>query len=654
MHGVSMMHSIRAMMAKTTVVLCLLLSFTAQGAEPAGHASGSFVRLFTVGGTVTGLLGSGLTLGDRGAIVPIGGNGSFSLPKLITTNGQKYDVTVVQQPGSPAQLCTVTNGSGTVNGADVNNILVACVAQALSLTSSVPATGSTGVSRAAPMTLNFSAALNAGTVTASTVVLTGPTGSQFPIAVSVSGAQLSVAPTRKLAPFAAYTLSVTTGLRGAGGETLGAPVSVGFTTIDADWQMALRIGSDIGASRDVAVATDGNANALAIWSLQPSVSAGPSLINFNRFTAGSGWSSAAQVGNGGDTTAFRPKVAFDVNGNAFAVWHQFDFAVNHFNILASHYTANAGWDSPVALQSAGVQESVEPQIGVDAQGNALAVWTQSDGIRSRIVSSRFIAGVGWTTSRPVDLGAGSATTGDALDPQIALDARGNALVLWRQFEPSLNRCGVWSNRYTGASDTWGTPVQIGTSDNLEDPDRMPRLLIDTNGNGLAVWRDAVVGVWSNRFAAGGGWQSAELIGNGSVDHPDLAIDARGNAVAVWSQSAGTQQFIWSNRFTSGSGWGMAAQIESVAGGIASRPKVGLDANGAGLVLWQQREGAITALNIWAMRFSTSRFGVPQRISNGAGAAGSQEITFDVNGDALAVWEQSDAADNTSTWANRFE
>ena len=649
-----MMHSIRAMMAKTTVVLCLLSSLTAQGADSGGPDNGSFVRLFTVGGTVTGLVGSGLTLGDRGAMIPIGANGSFSLPKLLTTNGQRYEVTVVQQPSSPTQLCTVANGSGTVNGADVNNILVTCVAQALSLTSSVPATGATGVSRAAPINLNFSAALNAGTVTASTVVLTGPTGSQSPIAVSVSGAQLSIAPTRKLAPLAMYTLSVSTGLRGAGGETLAAPVSVAFTTVDADWQTALKIGTAVGASRDVAISTDRNANALAIWSVQPSVSAGPSLINFNRFTAGSGWSTAAQVGNGGNTTAFRPKVAFDANGNAFAVWHQFDFAVNHFNILASHYTVNAGWDSPVALQSAGVQESVEPQIAVDANGNALAVWEQSDGVRSRIVSSRFTAGAGWSTSRSVDLGAGGAGTGDALEPQIALDAQGNALVLWRQFEPSLNRCGVWSNRYTGASDTLGTPVQIGTSDNLEDPDRMPRLLIDTNGNGLAVWRDAVVGVWSNRFAAGGGWQSAELIGNGSVDHPDLAIDARGNAVAVWSQSAGTQQFIWSNRFTRGSGWGSAAQIESVAGGVASSPKVGLDANGAGLVLWPQREGTITALNIWATRFSTSGFGVPQRISNGAGPAGSEEITFDVNGDALAVWEQSDSADDTSTWANRFE
>src|SRR6185436_11373037 len=38
-----------------------------------------------------------------------------------------YAVTIQTQPTNPAQICTVTNGSGTIAGADVTNVAVACV-----------------------------------------------------------------------------------------------------------------------------------------------------------------------------------------------------------------------------------------------------------------------------------------------------------------------------------------------------------------------------------------------------------------------------------------------------------------------------------------------------------------------------------------------
>lgn len=82
---------------------------------------------YTVGGSVTGLAGSGLVLQNNGTEnLPINGNGPFSFAGTLTS-GSPYDVTVATQPGNPAQHCTVTNGSGTVSGANVNNITVNCV-----------------------------------------------------------------------------------------------------------------------------------------------------------------------------------------------------------------------------------------------------------------------------------------------------------------------------------------------------------------------------------------------------------------------------------------------------------------------------------------------------------------------------------------------
>src|ERR1700704_6498815 len=50
---------------------------------------------------------------------------TFAFP--AQANNTPYDVTIVDQPVIPPQRCTVRNGSGTVNGANVNNVAITCV-----------------------------------------------------------------------------------------------------------------------------------------------------------------------------------------------------------------------------------------------------------------------------------------------------------------------------------------------------------------------------------------------------------------------------------------------------------------------------------------------------------------------------------------------
>ncbi|HMC36202.1 MAG TPA: hypothetical protein VKH65_17420, partial [Myxococcales bacterium] len=74
---------------------------------------------FTVGGTVSGLTGSGLVLRNNGGNnLPIGGNGAFTFTTAIPS-GTTYAVTVLTQPSAPAQTCTLSSASGTVGAANV-------------------------------------------------------------------------------------------------------------------------------------------------------------------------------------------------------------------------------------------------------------------------------------------------------------------------------------------------------------------------------------------------------------------------------------------------------------------------------------------------------------------------------------------------------
>jgi hypothetical protein len=79
----------------------------------------------TIGGTVSGLSGTGLVLQDNGGNnLSVTANGSFTFSTAVASAGA-YDVTVLMQPSNPAQTCEVTDGSGTAS-ADVTNVLVAC------------------------------------------------------------------------------------------------------------------------------------------------------------------------------------------------------------------------------------------------------------------------------------------------------------------------------------------------------------------------------------------------------------------------------------------------------------------------------------------------------------------------------------------------
>lgn len=79
-----------------------------------------------IGGTVTGLLGSGLVLQDDGADnLAVSANGSFAFATSLAS-GMPYGVSVLTPPINPYQDCVIANGTGTTAVSDVTNIVVTC------------------------------------------------------------------------------------------------------------------------------------------------------------------------------------------------------------------------------------------------------------------------------------------------------------------------------------------------------------------------------------------------------------------------------------------------------------------------------------------------------------------------------------------------
>jgi hypothetical protein len=80
---------------------------------------------FTIGGSISGLSGTGLVLQNNGGNnLSMSANGSFTFGAAIA-NGGAYNVTVLTQPANPTEICSVTNGGGSAH-ADVTNVSVTC------------------------------------------------------------------------------------------------------------------------------------------------------------------------------------------------------------------------------------------------------------------------------------------------------------------------------------------------------------------------------------------------------------------------------------------------------------------------------------------------------------------------------------------------
>jgi len=83
---------------------------------------------FTLSGSLSGLAGGSVVLQtNTGSRVTLTANGAFSFPTSLL-DGAAYTVSIATQPTTPAQICTLSHGSGTIAGANVTNIRVACLA----------------------------------------------------------------------------------------------------------------------------------------------------------------------------------------------------------------------------------------------------------------------------------------------------------------------------------------------------------------------------------------------------------------------------------------------------------------------------------------------------------------------------------------------
>lgn len=232
------------------------------------------------------------------------------------------------------------------------------------------------------------------------------------------------------------------------------------------WGVAESIGAVGGGldERDPRVVTDDEGNAIALWEENDPFA--PNVWS-NLAMSGGPWESAKIIGAG----ATAPEIEGRPSGLAIAMWSQAG------RLEAGLYTPGNGWSGlPTVASLVALRESA--QIGIDDIGNAVAVWAQREGTRYDIWANRYLVQSAWLGPEKIE----TDDAGHARRVDLVVNAVGNAVAVWQQSDGT--RENIWANLFVPGGG-WGSATMI-EGDDVGDAE-FPRVAMDDMGRAMAIW-----------------------------------------------------------------------------------------------------------------------------------------------------------------------
>ncbi|MEU4291511.1 hypothetical protein AB0E63_25065 [Kribbella sp. NPDC026596] len=341
-------------------------------------------------------------------------------------------------------------------------------------------------------------------------------------------------------------------------------------------------------------------------------------------------------------------------------------------------TADAHLAAPtwMTANSVSTGDQDAPSIATNRNGYVAVVWEDdrdtdnaTDNVHSEIFIRLFHNGTSVYEKKLSAGGSSGVTNWRHLHPDVGLDDKGNAVVVW-QDDPDGN--GYYNVPYRVVN-TAGTVTASGNANTSADGQQInPRVAVDPDGapSGAAVaftvvWEDIQTGTQPTVRAAGytgpttRAWEVTASTTTGQHDNPDVAVSASGDAIVVWEDDGDANSSYDVGLIRLGRTNGAATLSRRVANantsGQQTHPSVAANFNGDFAVAWESDHTGTAGA--WTRNFTstgTARYADVQ-VATGANAPSigiddqaQTVVGWTVQATTLDVWVRGFGTDGTDT------
>jgi hypothetical protein len=332
--------------------------------------------------------------------------------------------------------------------------------------------------------------------------------------------------------------------------------------------------------------------------------------------------------------ASEPQIAVDADGDAVFTWR------SSSNRIQTRARSSAGVLGPIQTLSRAGQDTMLPQVAVDTDGDAVFTWENitTGRIQARARSSAGVLGPIQNLSR-----AGETSS----QPQVDVEADGdNAVFTWVGAEANT-RIKARARSSAGVL----SPIQTLSAAG-QDASNPQVASDDSDGDAVFTWQrwdgssvDCCYRIQARARSVSGVLSSTETISSAGqhAQLPQVGLDAGGNAVFTWLRYDGTT-FRAQARALSATGLLSAVQTLSPADQnvFLDGPQVGVDADGDAVFTWQDFNTGLVKARV---RSSTGVLSAVETLSAAGQSALHPQIAVDSFGDAAVTWQRSDGTNS---------
>ncbi|TDW24015.1 hypothetical protein [Kribbella kalugense] len=297
---------------------------------------------------------------------------------------------------------------------------------------------------------------------------------------------------------------------------------------------------------------------------------------------------------------------------------------------------------------------LHPDVGLDDKGNAVVVWQDDpDGNGFYNIPYRVVNTAGTVTASG---NANSSSTGQQINPRVAVDPDGAPsgaavafTVVWEDIQTGAQAM-VKAAGYTGPTTRAWEVTASQTTGQHHNPD----VAVSASGDALVVWDEdgdanafyniGLIRLGRTNGAATLSRRTANSEGGGQQVHASVAANFNGDFAVAWESDHTGTAGVWTRSFNS-AGTARYADVQVAAGGTA--PSIGIDDQAQTVVGWTIQA---TDLDVWIRGFGTDGTDTgrlsPQQLSS-ATAGRQEQMTVAVSPYAeVAVAYTDDTDGNT--------